>query len=137
MIDENCKLVGERIKWAREQQGYTQAQLGDSLELADAEIQELEQGETPLYLATLGKLCRALDCSLVYLLDLKAEQLTPDEAELLEIYRLLPPGLPRDYVLNYLKSWGKPKPAAWSQSYKAGGEISANRGSETHTGEVL
>jgi transcriptional regulator with XRE-family HTH domain len=131
MIEETRKQVGERIRLAREQQGYSQAELGHDLGLSEAEVQHLEQGETPLILATLGNLCRALDCSLLYLLGIKGEELTPDEAELLEIYRTLPPGLPRDYVLTYLKSWGGLTLGSWGQG-KTGGEQSGKSSNQIH-----
>jgi transcriptional regulator with XRE-family HTH domain len=122
MSEEIWKLIGERIRLAREQQGYTQAELGRRLELTEAEIQNIEQGEALLTLPTLLELGRTLNCSILQLLGIEAEEMTPDEAELIEMYRTLSPGLPRDYVITFLKSWVAHKKDAWGQSAKATGE---------------
>lgn len=124
MDEETWRLIGERIRLTREQQGYTQAELGHKLGITEAEIQDIEQGETLLTLPTLLDLGRTLNCSILQLLGIEAEELTPDEAELLEMYRTLSPGLPRDYVITFLKSWVEHKRDAWGQNARTRGEES-------------
>ena len=105
MTKNRLKLIGERIRLAREEKGYTQARLGDSLELSEAEVHQIEQGEISGELGLILQISTLLDCSIDYLLGVEPGGLQPDEAELLNLYRTLPPGLPRDYILNFLKSW--------------------------------
>lgn len=109
MSQDRLKLIGERIRLAREEKGYTQASLGEGLSLSAAEVHQFEQGQISSELCIILQISALLDCPIDYLLGLDPEGLRPDEAELLALYRKLPPGVPREYILNFLKSWADNK----------------------------
>lgn len=109
MSKNRLKLIGDRIRLAREGKGYTQASLGESLALSEAQVHQIEQGEISGELGLILQISTLLDCSIDYLLGVEPVELPLDEAELLDLYRSLPPGLPREYILNFLKSWASNK----------------------------
>ena len=109
MTKNRLKLIGERIRLAREEKGYIQIGLGESLGLSEAEVHQIEQGEISSELCIILQISTLLECSIDYLLGVEPGELQPDEAELLDLYRTLPTGLPREYILNFLKSWASNK----------------------------
>ena len=101
---ESLRLVGERIKHARNEQERTQAELALLLGLTEEEVDRLEQGGANLELHTLFKLSEALGYSILYFFGIES-----DELNLLDLYRAIPPGLPRIYILKFLESWAAGK----------------------------
>src|SRR5215510_14755535 len=101
---ESLRLVGERIKRARNEQALTQAELGFLLGLTEAEVDSLEQGEANMELDTFFDLAGALGYSILYFFGVD-----PDELNLLNLYRAIPSGLPRIYILKFLESWAEGK----------------------------
>jgi transcriptional regulator with XRE-family HTH domain len=116
MKKDGLKSIGRRIKEAREQCGYSQSELGHYLGLKAEEIQAVERGERALDLALFLELEGILNCSTSQLLGSKVEELSTDEAELLELYRQTPSGLPRSYVLSFLQSWSEKIKRSWDKA---------------------
>lgn len=74
--------VGEKIKFYRQQKGYTQKKLGELCGMADSAIRRYESGRANPKIETLVKIANALDCNIIDLDDsLKAEYNELQEAE--------------------------------------------------------
>jgi transcriptional regulator with XRE-family HTH domain len=97
------EVIGNRIRAARENAGLTQAELGDHLGLTKAAIGKIESGQNALTLKNLFELPEVLHQPLSYFLGIDISQ-TPDESELLELYRSLPPGFPRESARGILRT---------------------------------
>ena len=65
------KEVGERIKWARKDAGYTQHQVADILFMTQQQYSRFENGIYELNYAQIIKLCKLFDISADYLFNLK------------------------------------------------------------------
>lgn len=65
----NYKLMGERLKKARIQKGFTQEQLAEKLKVSIAYISRIETGKTHVNLKRLNELCSVLDTSESYILN--------------------------------------------------------------------
>lgn len=65
--------LGKRLKMAREAKGWTQAELGQLLNVSDATINRYERGQRRPDPNTLRRLAEALDVSLDHLVGLKDE----------------------------------------------------------------
>lgn len=63
------KLIGERLKKARVQKGYTQEKLAEMLDVSIAYLSRIETGATHINLKRLNELCGILDVSESYVLD--------------------------------------------------------------------
>jgi transcriptional regulator with XRE-family HTH domain len=88
--------TGERIKAARIAAGMTQSELAEKVGVKFSAIHKYETGLiVNLKRDTIGKLAKALDVKPSYLLCVDEEpeteevELSPDEAELIEIFRSL------------------------------------------------
>jgi transcriptional regulator with XRE-family HTH domain len=97
------KLAAQRIRDAREGAGLTQAELADALGITRAAVTSIENGRSTLTLRNLEELPRILHKPLTFFLGLDSG-LTADEAELLELYRALPPGFPRESARGILRT---------------------------------
>lgn len=97
------KLVARRIRDAREAAGLTQAELADALGVTRAAITSIENGRSALTLKNLEELPRILNQPLSYFLGIESD-LTPDESELLGLYRALPEGFPRQSARGILRT---------------------------------
>jgi len=63
------KLIGERLKKARVEKGYTQEKLAEMMELSIAYVSRIENGKTHINLKRLNELCSILDTSESYILN--------------------------------------------------------------------
>lgn len=63
------KLMGERLKKARIQKGYTQEKLAELLDVTIAYVSRIETGKTHVNLKRLNELCTLLDTTESYVLD--------------------------------------------------------------------
>lgn len=63
------KLIGERLKKARVEKGYTQEKLAEMMELSIAYVSRIENGKTHINLKRLNELCAILDTSESYILN--------------------------------------------------------------------
>ena len=63
------KLMGERLKKARIQKGYTQEKLAETLKVSVAYVSRIETGKTHVNLKRLNELCMVLDTSESYILN--------------------------------------------------------------------
>ncbi|RXZ79908.1 XRE family transcriptional regulator [Paenibacillaceae bacterium] len=62
-------VIGSRIRQAREEQGITQEQLAEQLDVSNAYISKIERGKTPINLDRLSQLCMLLEESTEYILN--------------------------------------------------------------------
>ena len=63
------KLMGERLKKARINKGYTQEKLAEIMKVSVAYISRIETGNTHINLKRLNTLCLALDTTESYILE--------------------------------------------------------------------
>lgn len=97
--------IGNRIKEARKAAGLTQAELGDKIGRTQGIINKIEVGEVAVTLENLYNLSDALGRPVAYFLDLDVGDLNQDEAEIVDMWRALPDGMPKQYGKNLLRSW--------------------------------
>lgn len=64
----NYGLMGKRVQQARKARRYTQADLGEIINMDPNNISSLERGVTGISLSTLISLCKTLDVSADYIL---------------------------------------------------------------------
>jgi HTH-type transcriptional regulator, cell division transcriptional repressor len=63
------KTVGERVRWAREKRGLTQAELDEIADLSSGHVGSVERGTRVVpSVVTLSKLSRALRVDLTWLI---------------------------------------------------------------------
>lgn len=63
------KLIGERLKDTRLNQGYTQEKLSEKLDVSTAYLSRIETGKAKLSLKRLSEICAILEISMGYILD--------------------------------------------------------------------
>ncbi len=63
------KLIGERLKKARLEKGYTQEQLSEKINVSVAYLSRIETGATHINLKRLNELCHLLGVTESYILD--------------------------------------------------------------------
>lgn len=61
------KLIGQRIKDKRKQNGLTQEQLSEQLSVTVGYVSQLERGITKINLDMLSSICTVLDCDMAQL----------------------------------------------------------------------
>lgn len=61
-------LMGARIKQARKNKRYTQAQIAEIIDMSSKNFSQLERGETGMSISTLISLCKTLEVSADYIL---------------------------------------------------------------------
>jgi transcriptional regulator with XRE-family HTH domain len=105
IVEPDYKQIGNRVRQARKNTGLTQAELGEKVELTQGMINKIETGLTGATLENLYKLAGVLNCPVTYFLGLDVGDLNQDEGEVVDIYRSLPEGLPREYGRKMLRSW--------------------------------
>lgn len=89
-----AKLVGQRLRSAREDKGLTQEDLADALGISKSQISHFERGANLLTIEHLKKLPRILGRPVNYFLgESSSSRLTPDEDELVSLYRQVPDDL--------------------------------------------
>ena len=103
------EIAARRIRSARESAGLTQAELADFLGITRAAVTGLENGRSTLTLQHLEVLPEILGRPMAYFLGLGegAQDITPDEQELLNAYRAIPPGPYRRFALDTIQLWSK------------------------------
>lgn len=91
--DEECKQLIQRIKKICETRGVSRYALAKSADVSKSALNELISGKTKPYVYTLYKICNALNVHIEELLcdklDVKGNNLSSDEQEMLIIYRYL------------------------------------------------
>ena len=98
-------MIGAKLKAAREFAGLNQVDVADFLGLRQSSYSQIEAGRNSLRVEHLIKLSKLLDRPVNYFLGLSDQpSLSPDESELLHLYRALPPGLDQ-YALAALRAW--------------------------------
>ena len=86
--------TGERIRSLRQSRKLSQEELGRRVGLQKAAINKYETGRVVnIKRSTLESLAVALDTTPAWLLGLEAAELTPEEVELLSLYRAASPDL--------------------------------------------
>jgi transcriptional regulator with XRE-family HTH domain len=98
------KFIGSRIKMARKEAGLTQAELGEKIGRTQGIINKMETGDIGATLENLYKLSEALNHPVTFFLGLEVGDLDQDEAEVMDIYRSLPAGFPKQYGKRLLRS---------------------------------
>jgi transcriptional regulator with XRE-family HTH domain len=97
-------LIGKNLSQFRRERGITQADLAERIDVDAETISRFERGTVTPSVATLERLCGALDCRWSDLLEgvsAASQQLGP------EIARLLDPLSPKDrlFILDQVKVW--------------------------------
>ena len=64
----NYKLLGKRIRKAREKKGMSQEDLGGEFDISGAYISRIELGKTRINLERLAQVCTVLDTDIGYIL---------------------------------------------------------------------
>lgn len=114
MIEDKLnKEIGNRIRLARQEMGLTQTELGDYLGLTKNAVSKIEKGFNALTVKNLFELPGVLQRPIGFFLGLESD-LSPDEERLIEIYRAIPEGMPREYAFMFLKDWLK-QAKSWSK----------------------
>ena len=107
-IEEILDSIGAKIRRAREEAELTQVELGDALGISGNAVARIERGRNALILKHLLVLPKILNKPIEWFLDLPGVPgLTPDEEELLSLYRSLPVGTTRAQGLDLLRAWAK------------------------------
>lgn len=104
MSEPDYKLIGNRIREARKNADLTQSELAEKVGLTQGMINKIETGITGATLENLYKLAEVLNCPVTYFLGLDVGDLDKEEAEVMDIWRTLPEGLPRQYGKSLLRS---------------------------------
>ena len=85
------RQVGQRVARARREHGWSQEQLAARVEVEPVTLSRLENGKRALSLSTLAEIASALEIGLGDLLDVRrdlpAPEQTPEEAELLRLFK--------------------------------------------------
>ena len=79
MDEEGLKLLGQRLKEIRTQQGKSQADLADDAGLAISQIGRIERGVINATLSSVFALCRALEIEVAELMDFKLDKQDPNK----------------------------------------------------------
>lgn len=103
MNEERKKLIGERLKLARKLVGLTQSEVADRLDIKRNSYSQIEIGRNALSIDHLMILSEVLEKPVNYLLGFGTDELSGDELELVELYRSLPDGSAREYILEMMR----------------------------------
>lgn len=98
-----AKTIGNRIKTARLAAELTQEEVAAPLDIGRAAYSNIENGHSLVTIDHLLKLPHILHKPVTYYLGIDTENLSADEAEWLEIYRLLPADI-KSLVLIFAKA---------------------------------
>lgn len=105
MAKPSDKFIGSRIRMARKEAGLTQAEVGEKIERTQGIINKMETGEIGATLENLYNLADVLNRPVTFFLGLEVGDLDQDEAEVVDTYRSLPEGLPKQQGRKMLRSW--------------------------------
>lgn|GEM_PF-1918091 len=96
-----AKTIGNRIKAARRSAGLTQEEVAVPLKIGRAAYSNIENGHSLATIDHLLRLPQVLQKPVTYFLGVETENLTAEEMEWLELYRITPDevkGLVRTFV---------------------------------------
>lgn len=99
-----AKQIGKRLKQSREERRLTQEEMGAVLGIERAAYANIETGRSLLTIEHLLKLPKILGQPVTYFLGVETG-LLEDEGEVLESYRAVPEGLPKQQAKQMLRSW--------------------------------
>lgn len=68
-MDIDYKVIGERIKEARRQKGWSQERLSEEIDVTTVYISRVERGFSQINLKRLAQISKALDASMEYLIE--------------------------------------------------------------------
>ncbi|WP_176706376.1 helix-turn-helix domain-containing protein [Paenibacillus hemerocallicola] len=91
-MSEFIKLVGSNIRELRKAKGFTQAELGEKMQISQSYIGEIERGQVNVSLETLEKVTLALELSLFDLFNFKDIDIDENQYEketLIEVHKQL------------------------------------------------
>ncbi|MCB0190612.1 MAG: helix-turn-helix transcriptional regulator [Anaerolineae bacterium] len=103
MSKEIKKLVGGRVRAAREAANMDQVELAESLGLQKSSVSQIETGTNSLNMAHLIKLVEIFNLPADYFIGTGTKDLAADEVEWVGLFRLLPDGTPKQYVLEMVR----------------------------------
>jgi transcriptional regulator with XRE-family HTH domain len=75
------KTLGERVRHARLDAGFTQGQLADSVGLARSSVANIESGRQPIYVDALVRIASELQTSISELLPATSKELDASDSE--------------------------------------------------------
>ncbi len=81
--------IGQRVRKARKNKGYSQAELANVLGKSSRTIQKYENGEIEISLSMINELANVLDTTATYLLGYKIETVKPDVTTFADIAAML------------------------------------------------
>ncbi len=107
---ELARLIGIRLRNAREKLGLTLEDVGESIGLSTTGYGHYERGKRLPPVDQLVKLTRVLDTSINYLLDLPADtdNLSEEEEVLLRYFRAIRDPMIRDALLQMARAGAHP-----------------------------
>lgn len=91
LVKPDYVAIGNRIREARKNAGFTQAELAEPLDLSQPAINTIESGRVSLTLDNLFMISEVLDQPVEYFLGVGSGELKADEVEWLQLYRAIPP----------------------------------------------
>ena len=104
-MNELKKIIGNKLREAREEAGLNQSEVAELLRLKrSSSYGHIEAGRNWLQIEHLLKLSDYYHKPITFFLGTNYTSLSPDESELLHLYRALPPGLDQ-YALAALRAW--------------------------------
>ncbi len=77
MDDQNQKVIGRRIRAAREEAGLSQEELGEKVGYSAMGISHLENGDRKIKIEDLQKIAEAIEAQIAYLLEPITKQSYP------------------------------------------------------------
>ena len=107
-MGELKKTIGNKLKEAREEAGLSQSEVAELLRLRrGSSYGHIESGRNWITVEHLLKLSDFYRKPIAFFLGAKHADLSADESELLHLYRALPTGSPRRYIMDLLRAWVK------------------------------
>lgn len=104
-MSELKTLIANRLKTAREEQNLTQSDVAEALGIERGSYSQIEIGRNMLTIEHLLKLPAIFHRPIHYFLGQPGpNEITFDEVEVLELFRSISPGLPRETALDLLRS---------------------------------
>ena len=105
MVD--YKLIGQRIKAAREKSGQTQEKVAEKANITVVYLSKIENGKVKPTLDTLNTICTNIDCELGSLfINSTSESSDYQSEEVVELYRSCSPSV-KPIAFDLLKSLSK------------------------------
>lgn len=99
------KIIGSRLRAARENKNFTQSDMAEILKMERPSYTQIEVGRNMLTVENLVRLSDELGISVGYFLGRGTDNLSSDEVELIELYRSLPDNDARGIALKLVRGW--------------------------------